>query len=347
MVCKWIIFSVWPNTLRLHFRYIHRYSRNQSTATTVIPIPTSERTATNFLKKIVLLRLVTPLEIGAKSHMNWHCAPPLPKSNQQVTTSIDCTQSCLIPTTARTATKFLEQYRVTEIGHTNGKWSDTFYDLTLCASASDAYSVVRDINWSKQELTDSDNRMNRKQILIQKLRHGWSANLSEEHGENRTWSEAGVTANRGNSDTGLERGGAAGGQQHIIGRCTVHATIRVAGSSAKAPHGSGRHHAGRGWRHCRCCTPLQVHLPASQIKTVILNWRCSFTNDLEPLTEAFRNIQITREIFGASELQFRSVSQGAGAPDRHGRHGRSAPTPRWWPGDRVSRWGPFTQAREN
>lgn len=116
----------------------------QSIATTVIRIPTSDRTATNFLKKIVLLRLVTPLEIGAKSHMNWHCAPPLPKSNQQFTTSIDRTQSCLIPTTARTATKFLEQYRVTEIGHTNGKWSDILYDLTLCASASDVYSVVRD-----------------------------------------------------------------------------------------------------------------------------------------------------------------------------------------------------------
>lgn len=78
---------------------------------------------------------------------------------------------------------------------------------------------------------------------------------------NRTWSEAGITANRGNSDTSLEGWHAAGGQQEIIGRCTIHAAIRIAGSSAKAPHGSGRHHAGRGRRHRRCCTLPQCTSP--------------------------------------------------------------------------------------
>lgn len=100
-------FSLYDLTLCLHFRYIHRYSRNQSIATTVSRIPTSERTATNFLKKVVLLRLVTPLANGAKSHMTWHCAPPLSISNQQFTTSIDRNKCCLIPTTAQTATNFL------------------------------------------------------------------------------------------------------------------------------------------------------------------------------------------------------------------------------------------------
>jgi hypothetical protein len=85
--------------------------------------------------------------------------------------------------------------------------------------------------------------------------------------------------------------------------------------------------------------------PRESIKTIILKWRWSFSNDLEPLTEAFRKFK-PREIFGASELQL-FVSQGAGALDRHGRHGRSAPTPRWRPADPVTRYGPLhTSERE-